>query len=46
MYEQLRIEKTYACITQTANSKPIIAKKIAKGTKVNIPTISQAPNIL
>ena len=46
MYEQLRIEKTYACITQTANSNPIIAKKIANGIKVNIPIINPAPNIL
>lgn len=44
MYEQVSTQKTYAWITDTANSNPINATKIANGINVNAATKIPALN--
>lgn len=44
MYEHTSTENTYAWITDTANSNPINATKIAKGINVNAATMIPALN--
>ena len=46
MYEQVRIVNTYACINETANSSPIIAKNNPNGSKVSTNITIPAANIL
>ena len=43
-YEQVRIQNTYAWITETANSNPISATKIAKGISVTTATSRELVN--
>ena len=45
MYEQVNIQNTYACITETANSNPIKAINIEKGIRVKIDTNILLENI-
>ena len=46
MYEQVRIVNTQACINETANSSPIIAKNNPNGSKVSTNITIPAANIL
>lgn len=46
MYEHVRTQNTYAWITDTANSNPIRATKIANGIRVNAATIIPDVNSL